>query len=99
MPQPAALPPAHPSVPVAGGRVREAANRIAETLADRPGAVVLDFGAVEFVGSEDLGALVVLHKRLWGAGGRLALVNVQPEVSNVFSVTRLDTLFDVRRAA
>ncbi len=86
------------TVPVAAGRIRETANQVAATLADRPGAVVLDFGAVEYVGSEDLGALVVLHKRAKGAGGRLALVNVQPMVSDIFSLTRLDTLFEVLKA-
>jgi anti-anti-sigma factor len=85
-------------VAVASGRVRETLNRLAETLADKPGPVVLDFGAVEFVGSEDLGALVVLHKRAKVAGGRLALVNVRPTVSDVFTLTRLDTLFDVLKA-
>src|SRR5262245_57043440 len=84
---------AHPSAgPVTGGRVRETVNRITETLADRAGPVVLDFGAVEIVGSEDLGALVVLHKRAAGAGGRLSLVNVRPTVSDIFTLTRLDTL-------
>ena len=87
-----------PTVPVPTGRIRETANQIAATLADRRGAVVLDFGAVEFVGSEDLGALVVLHERAKATGGRLALVNVRPRVSDIFSLTRLDTLFEVLEA-
>ena len=59
----------------------------------------LDFRAVVGVGSGDLGALVGLHHRARAVGGRVGLVNVRPLVSDVLALTRLDTLFDVHRAA
>ena len=62
------------------------------------GPVLLDFEKVKYVISEDLGALVGLHKRVQGQGGRLTLVNVCPLVGDVLSITRLDTLFDVHHA-
>jgi anti-anti-sigma factor len=84
-------------------RVREEANRLFEQLADgspaRGSRLALDFAAVDFVRSEDLGALIALHKRMERNGGRLTLLNVRPLVSGVLSVTRLDTLFDVRQAS
>ena len=90
-------------VSVPSGAVRDAAGWLAVELAERPGGlnggeVRLDLGAVEFVESRELGALVVLNRRARDAGGRLALVDVRPQVAAVLEVTRLDTILDVRRA-
>jgi anti-anti-sigma factor len=87
---------------VGNGRVRDGARRLAEEVASRPGGVAgrevhLDFQHVEFVESRDLGALVVLNRKVKGAGGKLALVNVRPVVSGVLEVTRLDTILEVHR--
>ena len=89
-------PPPRVAVPVRAGQVAATANR----LADGPpaGEIVLDFAGVQFVGSEELGALVVLNRKVRGAGGTLRLVNVGPPVSGVFAVTRLDTILDIHRA-
>jgi anti-anti-sigma factor len=87
-------------VPVRTRGVRETANRLATQLDGLGGAEArLDFGAVEYIESRELGALVVLNRKVRDAGGRLALVNVRPFVAGVLEVTRLDTILDVRRAA
>jgi anti-anti-sigma factor len=57
----------------------------------------LDFGNVTFLTSLGLAMLLVLKKRLAESGRRLAIVNLQPHVYEVFSVTRLDTVLDVRQ--
>lgn len=88
--------PARTSVPVQSGQVAAAANRLAENPPG--GEVVLDFSGVQFVGSEELGALVALNRKVRGAGGKLRLVNVEPPISGVFAITRLDTIIDVHRA-
>ena len=90
-------------VAVHNGAVRDAAGWLAAQLADRPdglngGEVRLDFEAVEYVESRELGALILLNRRARDAGGRLTLVGVQPLVAAVFEVTRLDTILDVRQA-
>jgi anti-anti-sigma factor len=41
--------------------------------------------------------LVALHKQLRARRGHLALVNVTDIVSEVFAVTRLDSVLDIRR--
>jgi anti-anti-sigma factor len=87
-------------VPVPTRGVRETANRLAAQLPGLGGGEArLDFGAVEYIESRELGALVVLNRKVREAGGRLALVNVRPFVAGVLEVTRLDTILDVRRAA
>ena len=84
------------------GRVGEQAKRLTDQFdrhGERPCAqILLDFGNVEYVGSEDLGAIVGLHNKVRGAGGQLTLLNVRPRVSEVIAITRLDTLLNVQRA-
>ena len=87
---------------VHNGRVRDGASRLAEEVVSRPGGLAggevhLDFRNVEYVESRELGALVVLNRKVKGAGGKLALVNVRPFVSGVLEVTRLDTILEVRK--
>ena len=62
---------------------------------DRP-HLTLDFGAVDFLSSVGLGTLLTVHKQLRSRGGRLAVVNVRPHVYEVFAVTRLTTVLEVR---
>ena len=57
----------------------------------------LDLSDVRFVPSMGLGKLVALNKKVRGAGGHLALVNVPAPVYEVIQATRLDKLLDVRR--
>ena len=84
--------PAPTVLAVRNGTVREAADRLT------PAGVRLDFAAVDYVESRELGSLVVLNRKVKAAGGRLALVNVGPHVAGVLNVTRLDTILDVRQS-
>jgi anti-anti-sigma factor len=59
--------------------------------------LILDFSNVKFLTSLGLAMLLTLRKRLADGGRRLAILNLHPHVYEVFSVTRLDTLFDVRQ--
>ena len=57
---------------------------------------VLDFANVEFLTSAALGALVGLHKKAARLGGRLAVRNLDPVLYEIFAVTHLDRVLDVR---
>jgi anti-anti-sigma factor len=59
--------------------------------------LILDFSNVRFLTSLGLAMLLTLRRRLIERGQRLAILNLQPHVFEVFSVTRLNTLFDVRQ--
>jgi anti-sigma B factor antagonist len=69
-------------------------------LADEPSAadVVFDFGNVEYLSSTTLGTLVRLRKKLHARGRRLTIGNLTPQVHEIFAVTRLDRVFDLRFA-
>jgi anti-sigma B factor antagonist len=71
-----------------------------DALTEEPGhsRLVLDFGNVVYVAGRALGMLVGLHKKLLGAGRRLTVRNLHPQIYEVFVVTRLDKLLDLRLA-
>jgi anti-sigma B factor antagonist len=84
------------------GQVRDVDNVIAtelEGLTDELGEchLLLDFTNVEFITSVELGTLVGLHKKMRASGGRLTLFNLNPQVFEVFAVTRLETLIRICR--
>ena len=59
----------------------------------------LDLSGVGYLGSAALGALVSLHRQVKAGGGRLSLLNVPGPVYEVFALTKLNTLIDVRATA
>lgn len=58
--------------------------------------LLIDFRDVEYLSSAALGALITLNKKLKGTAGRLRLCGMDPRVHQVFAVTRLDKIFDIR---
>jgi anti-sigma B factor antagonist len=81
----------------------ETARAVSDELLDlvdeaTRGTAVFEFGNVHYLTSTMLGVLIDLHKRLRAAGGQLIVQNVQPEVYDIFDVTRLNRLFAVRPA-
>jgi anti-sigma B factor antagonist len=67
------------------------------TLESSPASsLVLDLTTVSFVPSLALGILVGVNKRLRQADRRLFLVGLKPDILEVFSVTGLLKMFDVR---
>ncbi len=71
------------------------------TLADAVGGgeLRLDFTRVDALDSMALGALLTLHRRTDQAGGRLVLDRLAPHLRELFRLTRLDTILDVRATA
>lgn len=69
-------------------------EHLRDAISANPGTVVVvDMGAVEFIDSTGLGVLVGALKRARLDGGDLALVNVQPMVMRIFTVTGLNRVF------
>lgn len=59
----------------------------------------VDLGRLEYLSSSGLGLFLGLHREVRAAGGRLSLHNVRGVVYEVFAVTRLTTVLDVRPLA
>lgn len=57
--------------------------------------MLIDLDEVRFISSAALSKLIVLEKSLRSQGRKLRLCNLQPEVRDLFSLARLDTLFSI----
>ena len=58
--------------------------------------ILLNFGNVEFLSSAALGKLITLHKKVQETKGLLKLCMIRPELLEVFKITQLNKLFDIR---
>jgi len=58
--------------------------------------IVLDFSNVEYLSSAALGKLITMDKKVKSAGGKLRLCTIRPDIYEVFAITRLNKLFDIR---
>src|SRR5712692_2973030 len=59
--------------------------------------ILLNFGNVEYLSSAALGKLITLNKKLQAAGGRLILCNIDPQIHEVFEITKLDKFFNIQK--
>jgi len=64
--------------------------------ADRREKLLLNFSSVDFLSSAALGKLITLEKKMRTHGGVLKLCNIRPEIYEVFAITRLNRLFDIK---
>jgi len=58
--------------------------------------VLLNFSAVDFLSSAALGKLITLDKKVKAHSGTLKLCNIRPEIYEVFAITKLNRLFDIK---
>ena len=61
-------------------------------------SLLLDFGNVEFLSSAALNKLIILDKKVKMQNGQLKLCNLRPEIQEVFVITRLNQLFEIKDA-
>lgn len=86
----------------AASRLRNEDNPIAAELAGLTEDLgechlLLDFTNVEFITSIELATLVNLHKKMKEANGGLTLFNLNPQIFEVFAITRLEKLIAICR--
>lgn len=58
--------------------------------------LVLNFTSVDFLSSQVLGAMVSLNRKVKARNGAVRFCSFQPQVLDVLTTSRLDTLFDIR---
>lgn len=59
--------------------------------------ILLNFGNVEYLSSAALGKFITLNKKVQAAGGKLILCNIDPQIYEVFEITRLNKLFNIQK--
>lgn len=58
--------------------------------------LLLNFHNVEFLSSAALNKLIILDKKVKENDGTLKLCNLRPEIQEVFVITRLNQLFEIK---
>ncbi len=58
--------------------------------------IIVDFSNVEYFSSPALGKLITLDKKVKAAKGKLRLCSIRPDIYEVFAITRLNKLFDIK---
>ncbi len=66
-----------------------------DAVTDGRTAIVLDLTDIGFIDSTGLSVLLNGLRRVTRAKGRMALVCVSPTVLRLFTITKLDTTFDI----
>src|SRR5262245_58887479 len=52
--------------------------------------VIVSFANVEYLSSDAIGKFIFLHKLLMNAGGRLVLCGIDPQIYEVFTMTKMN---------
>ena len=63
---------------------------------DNRKSIVLNFSNVDFLSSAALGKLITLDRKVKTAKGRLKMCLIRPEILEVFQITKLNKVFDIR---
>lgn len=63
---------------------------------DNRKAILLDFDGVEFLSSAALGKLITFDRKVKTSQGRLKMCGISPGILEVFQVTKLNKVFDIR---
>ena len=63
---------------------------------DKRQKIVLDFSNVEYLSSAALGKLITMDKKVKAAKGKLRLCAIRPDIYEVFAITKLNKLFDMK---
>ncbi len=58
--------------------------------------IILDFSNVEYLSSAALGKLITMEKKVKAASGKLRLCAIRPDIYEVFAITKLNKLFDIK---
>lgn len=57
--------------------------------------LLINFASVDHLTSAALGTLILISNKVRDRGGKLRLANIDPQIKEVFHITRLDQLFSI----
>ncbi|QQE11388.1 STAS domain-containing protein [Planctomycetota bacterium] len=61
--------------------------------------ILLSFASVEHLSSAALGTLITINNKVRQKGGQLRLSNIDPQIYEVFVITKLNKLFQIHEEA
>jgi len=77
--------------------IQEELSRVVES--NTGGDLLLSFKGVEHLSSAALGMLITLKKKVEENNGKLKLSDINPQIFEVFKITRLNKVFDIHSSA
>ena len=57
--------------------------------------LLINFSQVDHMSSAALGTLITIHHKIRNRSGELRLANIDPQIQEVFSITKLDRIFTI----
>lgn len=72
-------------------QIGEEISRIVE--AEEHPRLLISFANVDHLSSAALGTLITINNKVRNRSGQLRLANIDPQISEVFKITKLDKLF------
>ena len=57
--------------------------------------ILISFSNVDHLSSAALGTLITIHHKIRNRSGELRLANIDPQIQEVFSITKLDRIFTI----
>ena len=79
---------------VGGDETDELKKTVQSLLEQGNRKLIIDLGAVEYLNSSAIGALVSAHTSYMNRQGKMMLCNINKSITNVFVVTKLSTIFN-----
>ena len=77
--------------------IQEIGDEMNSVVESTPGIkLVVDFKGVEYLSSTALGKLITLKRRVDAQKGELRLCNIKETILEVFTITKLDTIFSIK---
>lgn len=61
--------------------------------------LLMDFADVDHLSSAALGMLITINNRIRAKGGQLRLATIDPQIYEVFAITKLNKLFNICKTA
>lgn len=61
--------------------------------------ILIDFENVDHLSSAALGTLITINNKINNKGGKLKLANIDPQIYEVFVITKLHKLFDIHETS
>lgn len=74
-------------------QIGEEINALIESQ-ERP-RLLISFANVDHLSSAALGTLITIHNKVKARGGQLRLAQIDPQIYEVFVITKLNKLFDI----
>jgi anti-sigma B factor antagonist len=78
------------------GNIAEIGERLSEIVEkEEHPRLIISFSAVDHLSSAALGTLIIINNKVKQRKGQLRLSNINPQIYEVFAITKLDKLFRI----